>query len=82
MAYLLLRDAAAKRTELIVIEAGVDSEGVFKPELPIELMDLLTRPFDVSESDIQVKHQVLAYILLLIHCTGFVWISARMDARI
>lgn len=55
MAYQLLRGAAAKRTETIVIEAGVDAEGSFKPELPLGLVDLLSRQVDIVENDIQVS---------------------------
>lgn len=43
MAYQLLQAAAKKRTEYFVIEAAVDTEGVVKAELPIELMMILQR---------------------------------------
>ena len=42
-AYQLLQAAAKKRTEYFVIEAAVDTEGVVKAELPIELMMILQR---------------------------------------
>jgi E3 ubiquitin-protein ligase listerin len=42
-AFQLLQAAAKKRTEYFVIEAAVDTEGVVKAELPIELMMILQR---------------------------------------
>lgn len=42
MSYQLLQEAARKRTEFLVVEAGVDTEGTFKAELPQELIDLLS----------------------------------------
>ncbi len=41
LAYQLLHKAAKKHTEHLVIEAGVDSDGVLKAELPGELLDIL-----------------------------------------
>ncbi|KIY45151.1 hypothetical protein FISHEDRAFT_49914 [Fistulina hepatica ATCC 64428] len=41
MAYHFLQMAAKRRTEHLVIEAGVDTESVFKAELPMELMEML-----------------------------------------
>ena len=41
MAYHMLHEAAAKRTEHIVVEAAMDSEVNSSPELPIELVLLL-----------------------------------------
>jgi hypothetical protein len=68
MAYQLLRGAAAKRTEVIVIEAGVDAEGTFKPELPHQLVELLARPIDIAESSIQVR-PLLTQDMLVLTCT-------------
>jgi len=42
-AYQLLQEAAKKRTEYFVIEAAVDTEGVVRAELPIELMAIVQR---------------------------------------
>lgn len=56
MAYQLLREAAFKRTENIVIEAGVDADAAFKPEFPPELVDLLSRQVDVSDREIQASN--------------------------
>ncbi|EIN09055.1 hypothetical protein PUNSTDRAFT_102600 [Punctularia strigosozonata HHB-11173 SS5] len=42
MSYQLLQEAARKRTEFLVVEAGVDTEGTFKAELPQELVILLS----------------------------------------
>jgi len=41
MAYQHLRQAAKKRTEHLVIEAGVDTEQTFKAELPPELIEIM-----------------------------------------
>ncbi len=41
MAYHMLHEAAAKRTEYIVVEAAMDSEVSSTPELPMELVILL-----------------------------------------
>ena len=49
MAYDLLREAAYKRTEHIVIEAGVDTESVVKSLLPSELVSLLQQSLDVID---------------------------------
>lgn len=49
MAYELLREAAYKRTEHLVIEAGVDTESVFKSMLPSELVSLLQQSLDVID---------------------------------
>ena len=42
-AYQLLQSAAKKRTEYLVIEAAVDTEGVVQAELPTELMAIIQR---------------------------------------
>lgn len=49
MAYELLREAAHKRTEHLVIEAGVDTESVAKSVLPWELVSLLQQSFDIVD---------------------------------
>ena len=49
MAYELLREAAYKRTEHLVIEAGVDTESVVKSSLPSELVSLLQQSLDVID---------------------------------
>jgi len=41
MAYNMLQQAAFKRTEHLVVEAGVDTEGTLVIELPKELLDIL-----------------------------------------
>lgn len=48
MAYDLLQEAAKRRTEYLVIEAGVDIESTVKSELPSQLIDLLQTPLDLS----------------------------------
>jgi len=49
MAYELLREAAHKRTEHLVIEAGVDTESVVKSMLPWELVSLLQQSLDIVD---------------------------------
>lgn len=49
MGYHLLHNAAQKRTEHYVIEAGVDTEDVVKPELPLELLAVLQRSLGSGE---------------------------------
>lgn len=49
MGYHLLRNAARKRTEHYVIEAGVDTEDVVKPELPPELLAMLQQSLSSGE---------------------------------
>jgi hypothetical protein len=49
MAYDLLREAAHKRTEHLVIEAGVDTESVVKSLLPGELVSLLQQSLEIMD---------------------------------
>jgi len=49
MAYELLQEAAHKRTEHLVIEAGVDTESVAKSLLPLELVLLLQQSLDIVD---------------------------------
>jgi hypothetical protein len=49
MAYQFLQGAARKRTEHLVIEAGVDTEDTFKAELPLEILGILQRTIIPSE---------------------------------
>ncbi|KAH9041508.1 hypothetical protein EDB83DRAFT_2409286 [Lactarius deliciosus] len=49
MAYELLREAAHKRTEHLVIEAGVDTESIVRSSLPLELISLLQQTFDIVD---------------------------------
>lgn len=55
MAYELLREAAYKRTEHLVIEAGVDAESVVKSWLPSELVSLLEQSLDVIDIEEDVN---------------------------
>ncbi len=59
MAYELLREAAHKRTEHLVIESGVDTESVVKSLLPWELVSLLQSSLDIvdiEEDSSSVSH--------------------------
>ncbi|KAI6007012.1 hypothetical protein EDD15DRAFT_2153315 [Pisolithus albus] len=49
MGYHLLQSAASKFTEHLVIEAGVDTEGTFKCELPEELLAVLRQDLGIGE---------------------------------
>jgi hypothetical protein len=68
MAYRLLQDAAYKRTEYLVVEAGVDTEGLVKAELPIELLEIVQRSLDEGdefEQDGQVSKTLSTVALSL-----------------
>lgn len=58
MAYQLLRGAARKRTEYLVIEAGVDPEATIKADLPLELVDILQRNININEDGFEQEEQV------------------------
>jgi E3 ubiquitin-protein ligase listerin len=49
MTHQFLQEAAKKRTEWVVIEAAVDTAGTVKADLPLEVVDLLSRTFDDSD---------------------------------
>ena len=51
MAYQLLQEAAKKYTEELVIEAAVDTEGTMKPELPVELLDVLQQSLNHDDTE-------------------------------
>lgn len=53
MAYQLLHESAKKRTEYIVIEAGVSApdSDLIKPELPPELIAFLQQSIDEDDPD-------------------------------
>jgi hypothetical protein len=57
MAYELLREAANKRTEHLVIEAAVDTESIVRSLLPLELISLLQQTLDVVDIE-EVPGQV------------------------
>ncbi|KAH8102265.1 hypothetical protein BXZ70DRAFT_63905 [Cristinia sonorae] len=58
MAYHMLREAAAKHTEHVVVEAAVDTEAEFKPELPSELIDILQRTVELLDEGDDVHSQI------------------------
>lgn len=63
-AYMLLQQAAYKRTQHLVVEAAVDTENTFKAELPPELLSILqqTINFDDAES-LEHPNNVFGYLL-------------------
>ncbi|KAF8828303.1 hypothetical protein HHX47_DHR4000608 [Lentinula edodes] len=66
---LILHKAAKKRTEHFVLEAGVDTEGKVKAQLPEELLVLLQQSvdldIDVEKADIDGdrEHEIFVYLL-------------------
>lgn len=59
MAYHLLSAAAKKRTEYLVIEAGVDVESTTKINLPDELIAILQIDLSISDAEGLWQEQVL-----------------------
>lgn len=57
--YDLVRNAARKNTERLVIEIGLDTTGAMQPRLPTELLDLLdaTSIFEMFDEDGDLKKQ-------------------------
>jgi hypothetical protein len=68
MAYELLREAAYKRTEHLVIEAGVDTESIVRSLLPWELVSLLQQSLDIIdvEEDSSSVRRASCYSLISI----------------
>ncbi len=82
MAYELLREAAYKRTEHLVIEAGVDTESVVKSLLPLELVSLLQQTLDIVdiEDPSQVRPGVIKALVSLMddiveNVRSFAWLD-------
>jgi hypothetical protein len=86
MGYHLLHNAARKRTEHYVIEAGVDTEDVVKPELPSELLAILQQSLrsgqvlDLDEQSIPRNKEVSGYLLAWM-ITFDLFIDASMKVR-
>ena len=59
MAYHLLSAAAKKRTEHLVIEAGVDVESTTEINLPDELIAILQIDLSISDAEGSWQEQVL-----------------------
>lgn len=59
-AYRILQTAAQKRTEHLVIEAGVDTESTFKAQLPSELLDIVGRHVNLTSTEDEDEQQVSA----------------------
>jgi E3 ubiquitin-protein ligase listerin len=62
MAYQMLQQAAATRTEHLVVEAGVDSENMTDIDLPRELVVLLQSNVTVDDTNAGGQNP-LAYLL-------------------
>ncbi|KAK1229957.1 hypothetical protein PQX77_006950, partial [Marasmius sp. AFHP31] len=64
MAYNLLRQAARKHTEHLVVEAGVDTEDKFKAELPHELLVALQQQSgDFALGEVEQEQNIFGYLL-------------------
>ncbi|THV07136.1 hypothetical protein K435DRAFT_710473 [Dendrothele bispora CBS 962.96] len=63
MAYQLLQQAAKKRTEHLVIEAGVDTVADFKAELPLELMVILEQTSNFEPEDGEQDQNLFGHLL-------------------
>lgn len=61
-AYMLLQQAAYKRTEHHVVEAAVDTENAFEATLPIELLAILGQ--SVDQTDALERPHVITLIIL------------------
>lgn len=77
MSYHLLQSAASKFTEHLVVEAGVDTEGTVKSELPEELLAILQQGigegFDEdspSSRSLEVSGYLLAWMVIFDLFTG------------
>ena len=73
-----------RRTEYLVIEAAVDTEGIIKIELPLELIGLLQRCFDERDgSELEGQARTFMFALRevcsLNNFTGLVRISIGVD---
>lgn len=81
----MLRSAAAKHTEHIVVEAAVDTEAEVKPVLPDELIDLLRQTIQVVEekddfnSPVRVHSVMFKSIQLQLIHPEFVRKPSRLD---
>lgn len=59
LSYGILRSGAQKRTEYLVVEAGVDSESTAQPStLPTELFDIVQRQINLSNLEDEDEQQV------------------------
>ncbi|KAI0084737.1 hypothetical protein BDY19DRAFT_969852 [Irpex rosettiformis] len=64
MAYKMLREAANKRTEYLVVETSVDTEDSISLDLPEELVQLLQNSFlDEEIDEREHNHHVFGYLL-------------------
>ncbi|KAF8434511.1 hypothetical protein L210DRAFT_3763021 [Boletus edulis BED1] len=86
MGYHLLHNAARKRTEHYVIEAGVDTEDMVTPEIPPELLAILQQSLglgealDLDEQPVPRNKEVSGYLLAWM-ITFDLFIDASMKVR-
>ncbi|KAI0056618.1 hypothetical protein BV25DRAFT_1995499 [Artomyces pyxidatus] len=80
MAYELMREAAKKRTEHLVIEAGVDTQSTVKPQLPVELVSLLQQSLYSLDSSDRTGSKTLGSLLAWM-TTFDLFFNASMKVR-
>lgn len=86
MAYSLLQQAAKRRTEYLVVEAGVDTSGETTFQLPTELLDVLSRALeghDESQAE-YVRHIscIITRSLAQDVDAESIWLHVRLDDNI
>jgi E3 ubiquitin-protein ligase listerin len=83
MTYHLLSAAAKKRTEHLVIEAGVDVESTMKINLPNELIAILQIDLSINDAEglwqEQVQYGDFCDPAYLIRRTERFWLSPWLD---
>lgn len=81
MVYPLLQTAAKKRTEHVVIEAGVDTNEDAKFELPVELLELVQTMLDNQASGFDgLVCRIFSLISFnLTVAAEYVWVPAGLD---
>ena len=79
LAYPMLQNASQKRTEYLVIEAGVDTSENAKFELPLELLEVVKTRMDLKNISDPVRASILLrefvshyahYRISLVTCWG------------
>jgi hypothetical protein len=74
VAYLFLRNAAKRRTEYLVIEAGVDAEAIVKADLPSNILDILQRDVELELTDTEATVSVAP--------SGFIFLSLMVSQNV
>jgi E3 ubiquitin-protein ligase listerin len=83
MAYEMLQRAARKRTEQVVVEAGVDSEGTYEPRLPAELLTIIVEQQLPEVAEVSTRRDfgyLLAWMLVFDLFSGAVRCGSKYRA--